>query len=738
MRLSAVAAAALFAMPVVAQVAPPESPVNVVTDTYHGTKVEDPYRWLEDWNDAKVKAWSEAQNQYTRAILDKLPDTDAIRARVTEVLGATSESYSNLSFHGGKLFALKRQPPKQQPFLVTMDSIHHPDKAVVLIDPNKMDAHGTTAIDWFFPSPDGRLVAVSISQGGSESGDVHVYEVATGNEVFEVIPHVQFGTGGGALAWTPDSKGFYYTRYPRGDERPETDHAFYMQVYYHHLGTDTKHDRMEIGQDFPKIAEITIFTNEAGVVLVNMQKGDGGEFQHYVRDLGGVWHQLDQYTDRVVQAEFGHSDDKDSSTVLLVSRKDAPRGKLLKLSFKNVADTKMVVDRKLSIADATVLIPEGQDTLVSEFAEHTGNLVATPSKLYVTYQKGGPSEVRVFDHSGKELGKPQQHEIGDVSDIVPIHGAGDSILFSSVSYTSPSGWFSYDATTGKTQRVSTLSQEPKLKWDDVEVVREIATSKDGTKVPVNIIRKKGVKQDGSNPCLITAYGGYGVNISPRYRPEIRILVDQGFVWAEANIRGGGEFGEEWHHQGNLVNKQNVFDDFYAACQHLVSAKYTSNDKLAIMGGSNGGLLMGATFTQHPEVAKCVISSVGIYDMLRVELSANGEYNIPEFGTVKNPEQFKALHAYSPYHHVKGGVKYPAVLFLTGANDPRVDPMQSRKMTARMQAVGATALLRTSANSGHGIGSSLSQRIEQVVDMYSFLFDQLGVRFKAEGGGRRAE
>jgi prolyl oligopeptidase len=716
----------VLAAPLMAQVAkPPESPSIPVTDTFHGTKVVDAYRWLEDWNDPKVKAWSDAQNEYTRSILDALPNTEALRERVTEILGATSESYSSLSFHGGKLFAMKRQPPKQQPFLVVMDSPHHPDVAKVLVDPNTLNTDGTTAIDWFVPSPDGKLVAVSLSEGGSESGDIHVYDAATGKQVFEVVPHVQFGTGGGCVAWTPDGKGFYYTRYPRGNERPAADHAFYMQVYYHALGTPTEQDRYEVGKDFPKIAEVTIFTNEAGVALVNMQKGDGGEFQHYVRTLDGKWHQLDVYTDRVVQAEFGHSDGPDSTTVLMVSRKDAGRGKLLKLAIPNDGS------KALKVADATVLIPEGKDTLVSEFGEHTGNLVATPKCLYVTYQKGGPSEVRVFDHSGKQIGKPEQYEIGDVGAIVAMHGAGDSVLFSTVSYTNPTGWFTYDPETKKTARMTALSQEPKVKWDDVEVVREMATSKDGTKVPVNILRKKGLKQDGTHPCYITAYGGYGVNIAPRYRPEVRVLLDAGFVWAEANIRGGGEFGEEWHHQGNLTNKQNVFDDFYAACKHMVEAKYTTHDRLAIMGGSNGGLLMGATFTQHPEAAKCVIASVGIYDMLRVELSANGEYNIPEFGTVKNPEQFKALHAYSPYHHVKEGVNYPAVLFLTGANDPRVDPMQSRKMTALLQSVGATALLRTSANSGHGMGSSLSQRIEQVVDIYSFLFDQLGVTYKGK-------
>jgi prolyl oligopeptidase len=254
---------------------------------------------------------------------------------------------------------------------------------------------------------------------------------------------------------------------------------------------------------------------------------------------------------------------------------------------------------------------------------------------------------------------------------------------------------------------------------------------------VNIIRRKGLKLDGSHPCLVTAYGGYGVNREPAFRASLRVLLERGVVWAETNIRGGGEFGDEWHRQGNLTKKQNVFDDFHAVCGHLVTAGYTRPARLAIEGGSNGGLLMGATLTQHPGIAKCVVSHVGIYDMLRVELSPNGAFNIPEFGTVKDPAQFAALHAYSPYHRVKDGMKYPTILLLTGANDPRVDPLQSRKMTARLQEAGATCYLRTSADSGHGIGSSLRQQIEEKVDVYAFLFAQLGVA-QPGGAGTKSE
>ncbi|MEM9697059.1 MAG: prolyl oligopeptidase family serine peptidase, partial [Myxococcota bacterium] len=266
------------------------------------------------------------------------------------------------------------------------------------------------------------------------------------------------------------------------------------------------------------------------------------------------------------------------------------------------------------------------------------------------------------------------------------------------------------------------------------VVREMAKSKDGTQVPVNILLPENAKKDGSMPCIVNGYGGYGVSLSPRFRPYYAMLLEQGVCFAVANLRGGGEFGEKWHLEGNLTKKQNVFDDFAAVLQHMVAQKYTSKDKLAIVGGSNGGLLMGATMTQHPALMKAVVSFVGIYDMLRVELSPNGAFNVTEFGTVKDKGQFDALFAYSPYHNVKDGTAYPATLMLTGENDPRVDPMQSRKMIARLQAATASddpILLRTSASSGHGGNNSLRETVAQITDAYAFLFKQLGVQFKSK-------
>jgi prolyl oligopeptidase len=691
---------------------PPPTKKEPVKDTYHGVTVTDDYRWLEDWNDPKVKAWSEAQNAYARGILDKLPGAETLRKELTAIMAAKATSHGDFYYRGGQLFAMRRQPPKQQPFLVVMPGLDQPDKARVLVDPGELDKKGTTAIDWYVPSPDGKLVAVSLSKGGTETGDVHVYDTATAKEVHEVVPRVNGGTAGGSLAWAPDGKGYFYTRYPRGAERPTEDIDFYQQVYFHALGTPTDQDRYEMGKDLPRIAEIKLEADDAtGRVLATVQNGDGGEFAFFLRETDGKWRQFSSFKDKLVQAAFGRHDD-----LFVISLEDAPRGKLIRLSVKD-----------LDPAKAKVIVSEGKDTIVADFPGYSSHqtVLPTAARLYVTYQLGGPTEVRCFDFDGKPLEAPKQLPVSTVSGLARL--TGDDVLFSNVSYVRPRNVYEYRAKSNETVKLP-LTTPPPVNLDDVEVSREFAVSKDGTKVPVNILVPKGLKRDGTNPCVVTGYGGYGVNRVPSFSPERRILFDRGFVFAEANLRGGGEYGEAWHRAGALTHKQNVFDDFAAALQLMIDRKYTSPEHLAIMGGSNGGLLMGATLTQHPGMVRAVVSFVGIYDMLRVELSPNGAFNVTEFGTVKDEKQFRALYDYSPYYHVKDGVKYPAVLFLTGANDPRVDPMQSRKMTARLQAAsGRPVLLRTSASSGHGLDTSLSERIEEYVDVYAFLFAELGVK-----------
>lgn len=688
----------------------PATPERPVEHTYHGDVVTDPYEWLEDPASDEVQAWSRAQNRVARAYLDGLPRRDALSARIREILAAPMRNYASLFQRGTRFFALERRPPAEQLRLVVMDSLDRPDDARVLLDPGTLDAAGHVAIDWFRPSPDGSLVAVSLSRGGSERGDVHLYRVEDGEKLDDTIEYVNGGTAGGDLAWMPDGSGFFYTRYPREGERPEADRNFYQQLYFHRLGTSADDDRYELGRDLPRIAEIQIEMHRSGRLLATVQKGDGGEFAHYLRDPRGRWQQFSTFGDGLVQASFGPRND-----LYIVSRADAPTGRLLRMPIR----------RRLNPARATEVIAAGEQALVTDFWG-SPTVVVTPQRIYAIYQTGGPSELRAFDLRGRPVALPAQPPVSAVSDLLPL--AEGALLFRLESYVAPPRWVKL--VPGAEGLVDTgLVQSSPVDSSGWQVRREMATSADGTAVPLNIILPPGVELDGDNPCVITGYGGYGVNIEPRFRALTALHMDHGVIYVVTNLRGGSEFGEAWHEAGRLTQKQNVFDDFAAAIRHMVERRYTRHDRIGIIGGSNGGLLMGAMLTQHPELVKVVVSYVGIYDMLRVELSPNGAFNVTEFGTVQDEAQYRALAAYSPYHRVRPGVAYPATLFLTGANDPRVEPWHSRKMTARLQAAqsgDAPILLRTSDTSGHGRDTSLSERIAETSDVLSFLFSQLQV------------
>lgn len=681
----------------------PATPKRPVTDTYHGVAVVDNYRWLEKDSDPEVKAWSAAQNRYARAFLDAQPTRAALLNQLTKLYGNSSSSYYGLQYRQGGLFGLKSQPPKEQPLLVWMKSAADAAGEKVVVDPNQIDGKGGTEIDFFEPSLDGKLVAVSLSKGGSESGDVHVYDASTGKPLTDVIPRVNNGTAGGSLAWRQDGQGFYYTRYPRAGERPPADLDFYQQVWFHKLGTPVSADTYSLGKEFPRIAEIALSTSEDGrYVLAQMANGDGGEFSHYLLGPDGQWTQVTRLADSVTQAAFGGND-----SLWLVSRQGAPMGKILRLPLS-----------KPTLAGAQTIVPQ------SKFAIQA--IVATTHRLYIVDQVGGPMQVRVFDQQGASKGLIPLAPASSVGQVVGMEA--DDVLVQSETYLLPPAWSRFDAASGKLQ-ATPLRKAAAADYSDTEVLREFAVSKDGTRVPMNIIRRMGTKLDGNNPVLLYGYGGYTISLPPGYNAGLRPLLDRGVIYVVANLRGGGEYGEEWHKSGMLTRKQNVFDDFAACAKWLIDWHYTSPKRLAIEGGSNGGLLMGAALTQHPELYTAVVAHVGIYDMLRVELSPNGAFNVTEFGTVKEADQFKALFAYSPYHHVVDGVQYPAVLFLTGANDPRVEPANSRKMTARLQAGGARqpVYLRTTDSAGHGIGTALSERIAQAADVDAFLFTMLNIK-----------
>jgi len=686
-----------------------------VVDAYHGVKVVDEYRWLENWDDPQVKAWSAAENQHTRAYFDHLADRPAIKARLRQMITSSSTAYFGLNFRGGQLFERKVQPPMQQPLLVALRSADDLTGEKIVFDPNQSRKEGSLAVDFYVPSLDGKYVAAAMSENGSEDAAVHVFETGTGKELPDRVPRVNFATAGGSLDWNADGSGFYYTRYPQGNERPPEDANFYQQIYFHKLGTDARQDVYVLGKDFPRIAEIGLHTSDDGKWLIaRVANGDGGEYAHFVMNAAGKWTQVTRFEDKVVGAAVGPDDG-----LYLISHKDAPRGKVLRLPLAD-----------LRLDAARVVVPESPATGAGELVNATVEDIApTEGRLYVTYMAGGPEKLVVYDLMGRQLAGPAMPPVSSAGGVVRLKG-GD-VLYQMESYLEPSAWYSWSAASGQAHRTALFETAP-YDYKDVEVLREFATSKDGTKVPVNILRRKGTVLDGKNPTLLYGYGGYGVSMSPGFAGAgTRMWLDHGGVYVVANIRGGGEYGEEWHKAGNLTNKQHVFDDFLAAAQYLIDQHYTAPAHLAIRGGSNGGLLMGAALTQRPDMFRAVVSQVGIYDMLRVELDPNGEFNTTEFGTVKDAAQFKALYAYSPYHHITNGTAYPAILFSTGENDHRVNPMQSRKMTARLQAAtssGRPIFLRTTASAGHGVGTALDERIEESADMYSFLFDQLGMKF----------
>jgi prolyl oligopeptidase len=712
--LALLCGALLMATPVKAQ-GPgplPATPKKPVVDEYHGVKVTDDYRWLENWDDPAVRAWSDEQNQRTRAYLDGLAAREPIRKWLREVADATSVNYFAIRLSRDVFFAMKTQPPKNQPFLITLKSLDDPASEHVILDPNQLNSKGTTAIDFYVPSLDARYVAASLSEGGSEEGTVHVYDVASGKETGDVIPRVNKGTGGGSVAWNGDGTGFFYTRYPADGERPKEDLDFYQQIYFHKMGAPVSADTYSIGKEFPRIAEILMRTSDDGrYVLAQVANGDGGEFAHYLMDFtaerANTWIQVTHFIEKVSQAVFG----KDH-TLYLLSRNNAPRGRVLRVPLG-----------KPVLANAETVVPQSE-AAIEAFAP-------SETLLYVIDSMGGPSRVRVFDQKGHAKG------------VVPtlpasaVYGAssprGDDLIYNNVSYLTPGAWYRYDPATGKATRTALFQTSP-VDFSDAEVSREWAVSKDGTKIPMSVIRRKGIKLDGTAPTLLTGYGGFNISLAPYFDPALRLWLDRRGVSAVANLRGGGEYGEEWHQAGKLTKKQNVFDDFAACAKHLIDAGYTKPANLAIIGGSNGGLLMGAALVQHPEMYRAVVSYVGIYDMLRSEaITANAVFNITEYGTVKDPAQFKALYAYSPYQHVVEGTAYPGVLFLTGANDPRVNPANSRRMTARLQAASsskAPVLLRTSSTTGHGIDSGLDEQVEEGADVWAFLFDQLGLRMDA--------
>lgn len=685
---------------------PPATPKTAVIDTYGSTRVTDNYQWLETASDPKVKAWVADQNRYSRDYLDHLSMRTALHHDIDALLHQNPTSRYGFVYVGGHYFYRKFDAKQQQRMLFTTDSVDDLSQEKAVVDPNALDNSGHLSIDWFVPSLDGSLVGVALSQGGSEVSSLHIYQRESRHEIDQVIPRVNFPTGGGSMVWLPGNQSFLYTRYPSPGERAKADEPFYQQVYEHRLGTPVSADRYVLGKEFPRIAETVLSSDRAGKhIVVSVANGDGGEFEHFLRLPDGRFQQITHFADKVVAIKAG-----EDNALYLLSRQGADRGKILR-----------VPTAQPDLAKAQLLIPEDRSN-IEELS------LVTENSLYLTTIDGGPHQVKVFELSGKQRPDLPVPPVSSVDNV--LEGDGHSVLVGIQSYIQPRRILRLRQASLVPTAIA-LPANPEA--EKLTINRLFAPSKDGTKVPMTVIAGPGYQADGKHAVLVYGYGGYGISMTPFYLGTSAYMVwlRSGNALVITNLRGGAEYGEAWHQQGRLTSKQNVFDDFAGCVRYLIDHNYAQRDKVAAVGGSNGGLLMGAALTQHPELFGAVVSFVGIYDMLRVERDANGEFNVTEFGSVKQPEQFRALYAYSPYHHVDTGVSYPAVLFMTGDNDGRVDPLHSRKMTARLQEATKSThpiLLRTSSTTGHGIGSSLNDQVEQQVDMFAFLYDQLGLKY----------
>ena len=685
--------------------AAPAAAKKPVTDDFGGVTVKDDYRWMEQLSDPQVKAWAEKQNERSEKFLNSLPGRTQLANQIKKLITSTPPRLALVEMRADKIFGLKIDPAKQQAFVVVANSPEDPASEKAVCDPNSLDPSGKTSIDWFVPSPDGKTLAVSLSKNGTEDGDLCFFDAETGKQLPDVIKHVQFPTGGGSAAWTKDSAAVFYTRYPREGERPAEDRHFYMQVYFHKLGSPESEDTYSIGKEFPKIAEVALQSNGASdYIVATVANGDGGDFAHFVYGPDKSWRQITKFEDQIKTGALGFG-----PVFYAISLQDAPHGKVVKFGL-DTPDAK-----------PEAVVPAGEGVIES--------IAVTTDRLVVQTLEGGPSGLYSYSLDGSDQKTVALPPISSISQLA----AGEHLVLADVgSYTELAKWFKYDAGTNELTSTN-LSSEAPVSFADMEVTRDFAVSKDGTKIPLNIVHKKGINLDGTHPTILYGYGGYGLSEIPRVRLSFRAWYDRGGIFVDTNIRGGGEYGEEWHKGGNLTNKQNCFDDFTACAQYLLDHKYTTTSKLGMLGGSNGGLLMGAMITQHPSLMRAVVSEVGVYDSLRTEFYPNGVFNTTEYGSVKDPAQLKALLAYSPYEHVIDGTKYPAILMTAGLNDGRVAPWNSFKFTARLQAAAAPGnpiLLRINSF-GHGIGSSLDQQVADQTDLFSFFAYELGVESGAQ-------
>jgi prolyl oligopeptidase len=685
---------------VVTPAGPPKAKAEVVTDDFHGHKVPDPYHWLENADSPETQEYVRAQLAYTRSLLDPLPGRDRIHSRLQQLLSIGSVGTPQVG--GEWYFYTRREGMQNQPVLYVRHGLQGTDR--VLVDVNTLAADGTVALDWWHTSHDGRYVAYGTSPSGSEKSTLHVMETESG----KLLPDTIERTRGASVAWKLDDSGFFYTRYPRKGDVPADEENYHRRVFYHALGSDPAKDPLifepKDPQDWP---EVSLSNDGRWLTIVSSHGWIQSEI--YVKDL-----QANTAPRTVVAGKnFLYGGEVFNGAMYILTNEDAPHYQ----AFVAPMETPDQSHWKL-------LISESQDSVLQGLDIIGGKLVAN-------YEKDVSSVVKVFSLEGKPLGEVPLPGIGSVTGVGGEWDSREAFL-GFQSFTVPPTILHYDIQSSKTS-VFTKVNAP-IDSGGYEVKQVWYSSKDGTRVPMFIVSKKGLALNGKNPTLLTGYGGFQISETPAFSRGVFLWLENGGVYALANLRGGSEFGEAWHRAGMLDKKQNVFDDFAAAAEYLIAQKYTSRDHLAITGGSNGGLLVGAAITQHPDLFHAAVCRVPLLDMLRYQNFLIAKLWVPEYGSSDDPKQFDYLYAYSPYHHVKPGTLFPAVLFMTADTDTRVDSMHAKKMAALMQAEAKNGadrsrpiLLRIEPKAGHGQGKPLAKQIEEETDVWSFVFWQLGVK-----------
>lgn len=669
----------------------PKTRTDNVRETLHGVEIVDPYRWLEDQKSPETRAWIHVQNEYTQSMLGKQPGRNEIKRRLAELM--KTETVSVPDVYNGRYFFTKRLPDQDLPVICMRKGPGGPDET--LVDPHPLSPDHTTGVTIMDVSKDGTLLAYGVRQGGEDEVAVHFLGVDTRKDWTDRLPRARYAD----LAIKPDKKGLYYARFsPKGP-----------RVYYHEMGTGSEGDVEIFGKNYGPDKLIRIRLSEDGrYLLFTVSYGSSGsKTEVYYQEVvghGPITPIVKDLDARFMGAFAG-------THLYLQTNWEAPNGRIFDVNLNNPARNRW------------------REVIATAEAPITG-FALVGGKLFVSYMPNVRSRVKVYETSGKYL---RDITFPTISHVGGLKGRWDSpeAFFTFDSFQMPETIYRYEVATGK----QAVWHQPKAPIDAerFEVKQVWYESKDGTRVPMFLVHGKGLKLDGAHPTWLTGYGGFNISRTPHFSAAVVTWVERGGVYALPNLRGGGEFGETWHKAGMFEKKQNVFDDFIAAAEWLIKNGYTSPAKLAITGGSNGGLLVGAALTQRPELFGAVVCSVPLLDMIRYHRFLVARFWVSEYGSSEDPAQFRYIHAYSPYHQIKPGAKYPAVMFVTGDADTRVDPLHARKMTARLQAANASnkpILLHYDTKAGHSAGKPVSKQIDDTTDELVFMLWQLDVNGKA--------